>query len=93
MIDSKTARTNLNSINKSMAKLDQISQMNWSKKDQNLDMIATVNPVFNNLVQQTSVDPKTFTQGDAGLSKIVGLNSRLSPTPTNNHKHNNSFSY
>lgn len=41
-----------------MAKLDNISQMNWSKRDVNLEYVATGNQVFNRV--QTTVDPMTF---------------------------------
>lgn len=54
----KQSNLKLKTINKSLAKLDQISQLNWSKKDLNLDSITVNNQVFNRV--QTTVDPRVF---------------------------------
>lgn len=43
------------SINKSLAKLEQLSLMNWSKRDLNLEAIATGNSVFHRV--STQLDP------------------------------------
>ena len=45
-VDKKSTQK-LRTINKSLAKLDQISQLNWSKKDLNLDALTINNQVFN----------------------------------------------
>jgi hypothetical protein len=51
----------INTINKSMAKLEHISQLNWSKRDLNMNHVATGNTVFKSVVQQTN-DPKTYSE-------------------------------
>ena len=76
-VDKKSSATYMKSINKSMAKLEQISQMNWSKKDQNLDVLATGNQVFNKV--QTTVDPRSFAKSEFSL---VNTGSRLSKNYT-----------
>lgn len=78
-VDKKSSATYMKSINKSMAKLEQISQMNWSKKDQNLDVLATGNQVFNKV--QTTVDPRSFAKSEFSLVN-TGHNSRLSKNYT-----------
>jgi len=52
--DAKTVRT-VQSIRKSMNKLEAISQMNWSKRDAPADLVAPGSLVFNRV--QTTVDP------------------------------------
>lgn len=47
-----------NSINRSLAKLDHISQMNWSKRDFNQDKISTNPQVFKRFL--STMDPKLF---------------------------------
>ena len=42
-IDDNNQSKNLKSINKNLNKLDQISQMNWSKKDFKIEAVATGN--------------------------------------------------
>lgn len=54
----KKSNNKLRTINKSLAKLDQISQLNWSKKDLNLEALTINNQVFNRV--QTAVDPRVF---------------------------------
>jgi hypothetical protein len=64
----KKSTQKLRTINKSLAKLDQISQLNWSKKDQNLEAVTINNHVFNRV--QTTVDPRVFRDSSAEHSVI-----------------------
>jgi hypothetical protein len=64
----KKSTQKLRTINKSLAKLDQISQLNWSKKDQNLEAVTINNQVFNRV--QTTVDPRVFRDSSAEHSVI-----------------------
>jgi hypothetical protein len=52
--DAKTVKT-VQSINKSMNKLEALSQMNWSKRDANPEAITGGHLVFKRV--QTTVDP------------------------------------
>ena len=58
--DAKTVRT-VQSIKKSMNKLEALSQMNWSKRDVPADIIAPGSLVFNRV--HTTVDPLAFSLG------------------------------
>jgi hypothetical protein len=82
----------MKTINKSLAKLDHISQMNWSKKDYDVDAVSIGNSVFNRI--QTSVDPKIFKDSKAEHSIVdtanptVSLASKLIKTGANiNHNY------
>lgn len=73
----KKSNQKLRTINKSLAKLDQISQLNWSKKDLNLDALTINNQVFNRV--QTALDPRVFkesnfehSQYESQLSQYAG---------------------
>jgi hypothetical protein len=55
--EAKTVRT-VQSIRKSMNKLEAISQMNWSKRDVPADILAPGSTVFNRV--HTTVDPQVF---------------------------------
>lgn len=63
----KKSNMKLRTINKSLAKLDQISQLNWSKKDLNLDALTINNQVFNRV--QTAVDPRVFKESNVEHSQ------------------------
>jgi hypothetical protein len=58
--DAKTVRT-VQSIKKSMNKLEALSQMNWSKRDVPADIIAPGSLVFNRV--HTTNDPLAFSIG------------------------------
>lgn len=62
----------LKTINKSLAKLDHISQINWSKRDLNLDTITAGNQVFNRTLN--TQDPRAY----GAIYTQSQLNSRLS---------------
>ena len=69
----KKATLKIKSINKSLGKLDQISQLNWSKKDFRVEAVATGNQVFNRV--HTTVDPKTFSHSAKEHSVVDACHS------------------
>eukprot|EP00347_Sterkiella_histriomuscorum_P020762 403336563 len=86
LLSSMTAKNqsqqNFNNINKSIAKLETISQMNWSKKDFNLDKISQNSQVFKRYL--STVDPQMFkSQKDLAMASGLDNHSALAKQAMN----------
>ena len=59
----------MQSINKSLARLDHISNLNWSKRDLNLEAVSNINQVFRKVV--TTVDPNAFSLPSKEVATLI----------------------